>query len=110
MSPSRFHLFALLTLSFLSAINGEYVSSVGELASAYAIQCHDPRFFLLAALCNVPNMRILGVIGSLFCALGREDIGDVFMALHYGVVGIDDKELSPLGRLAAGAASLTLAL
>jgi hypothetical protein len=53
-------------------------------------------------------MRVLGVIGYLFCALGRFDIGDVFLALHYGVIGIDDTELSPLGRLTSGAASMSL--
>ena len=105
---SRFHLFALLILSCLSALNGEYIASVGELSAAYAIQCHDKRFFLLAALSNVHRMRVLGVIGYLFCALDRFDIGDVFLSLHYGVVGIDDQELSTLGRLSAGAASLTL--
>ena len=110
MGASRFHLFALLILACISALNGEYVSSIGELSSAYAIQCHDRRFFILAALANVPKMRVFGIIGSLLCALGKFDAGDVFLALHYGVVGIDDAELSPLGRLTSGAAGLSLVL
>ena len=110
MGASRFHLFALLILACISALNGEYISSVGEVSAAYAIQCHDKRFFLLAALSNVHKMRVLGVIGYLFCALGRFDIGDVFLSLHYGVIGIDDTELSILGRLTSGAASLSLVL
>lgn len=105
---NRLHLFALLILACISALNGEYISSVGEVSAAYAIQCNDKRFFLLAALSNVHKMRVLGFLGYLFCALGRFDIGDVFLALHYGVVGIDDTELSPLGRLTSGAASLSL--
>ena len=105
---NRLHLFALLILACISAMNGEYISSVGEVSAAYAIQCHDKRFFLLASLSNVHRMRVLGVIGYLFCALGRFDIGDVFLALH--VIGIDDTELSPLGRLTSGAASLSLVI
>ena len=108
MTATRFHLFALLLLSCISALNGEYISSVGYLAAAYANQCHDKRFFLLAALSNVHRMRILGVVGYLFCALGRFDIGDVFLSLHYGVIGIDDQELSTLGRITSGAAGLSL--
>jgi hypothetical protein len=107
---NRLHLFALLILACISALNGEYISSVGELSAAYAIQCHDQRFFLLASLSNVHRMRVLGVIGYLFCALGRFDIGDVFLSLHYGVVGIDDAELSALGKISSGAASLSLVL
>lgn len=107
---NRLHLFALLILSCISALNGEYISSVGELSAAYAVQCHDQGFFLLAALSNVHRMRVFGVIGYLFCALGRFDIGDVFLALHYGVIGIDDGELSALGKLSSGVASLSLVL
>jgi hypothetical protein len=107
---NRLHLFALLILACISALNGEYISSVGEVSAAYAIQCRDKRFFILAALSNVHRMRVLGVIGYLFCALDRFDIGDVFLSLHYGVIGIDDTELSPLGRLTSGAASLSLVL
>ena len=110
MGASRFHLFALLILACISALNGEYISSVGEVSAAYARQCYDKRFFLLAALSNVHKMRVLGVIGYLFCALGRFDIGDVFLALHYGVIGIYDEKLSPLGRITSGAAGLSLAL
>jgi hypothetical protein len=110
MEASRFHLFALLILACISALNGEYISSVGEVSAAYARQCYDKRFFLLAALSNVHKMRVLGVIGYLFCALGRFDIGDVFLALHYGVIGIDDKDLPSLGRISSGAAGLSLVL
>jgi hypothetical protein len=110
MTASRFHLFALMILACISAINGEYISSVGELSAAYAIQCHDPRFYLLASLSNVHRMRMLGVIGYLLCALGKYDAGNAFLALHYGVIGIDDRELSPLGRVTSGAAGLSLVL
>lgn len=110
MGSSRFHLFALMILACISAVNGEYISSAGELSAAYAIQCHDPRFYLLAALSNVHRMRMLGVIGYLLCALGKYDAGNAFLALHYGVVGIDDTELSPLGRVTSGAAGLSLVL
>jgi hypothetical protein len=108
MGASRFHLFALLILACISALNGEYISSVGEVSAAYAIQCHDKRFFIPAALSNVHKMRVLGVIGYLLCALDKFYIGHVFLALHYGAVGIDDGELSVLGRLTSGAASLSL--
>ena len=110
MGASRFHLFALLILACISALNGEFILSIGELSSAYAIQCHDQRFFLLAALANIPKMRVLGIIGSLLCALGKFDVGNVFLALHYGVIGIDDADLPALGKLSAGAASLSLVL
>lgn len=108
MEITRFHLFSLLILSCISALNGELITSVGELSAAYAFQCNDKRFFILAALSNVQKMRVLGVIGYLLCALEKFDIGHVFLALHYGVVGIDDTELSVLGRLTSGAASLSL--
>lgn len=110
MTASRFHLFALLILACISAINGEYISSFGEVSAAYAVQCHDSRFYLLAALSNVHRMRMLGVIGYLLCALGKYDVGNSFLALHYGVIGIDDVELSPLGRVTSGAAGLSLVL
>lgn len=108
MGASRLHLFSLLILACISAMNGEYISSVGEVSAAYAVQCHDKRFYILAALTNVPRMRFLGVIGYLLCALGKPDEGHIFLALHYGVIGIDDTELSPLGRITSGAASLSL--
>jgi hypothetical protein len=108
MEITRFHLFSLLILACISALNGEYISSVGEVSAAYAFQCHDKRFFLLAALSNVHKMRVLGVIGYLLLALGKFDIGHVLLALHYGVIGIDDTELSVLGRLTSGAAGLSL--
>jgi hypothetical protein len=38
------------------------------------------------------------------------DIAQGVLALHYSLVGIDDDELAPAGRLAAGAAGVTLAL
>lgn len=108
MTVTRFHVFSLLILSCISALNREYIRSVGELSAAYANQCHDRRFFIIAALSNVHRMRVLGVIGYLFCAIGRFDIGDIFLALHYGVIGIDDQELSALGRLTSGATGLSL--
>jgi len=105
---SRFHLFALLLLACLSGINGEYISSAGELSAAYAIQCHDKRFFVIAALSNVHKMRFLGVIGYLLAALDKKELAHVLLAMHYGVIGIDDAELSPLGKIASAAAGTSL--
>jgi len=41
---TRFTLFAILVLSGASAWKGDYASSIGDLAAAYAIQCNDSRF------------------------------------------------------------------
>jgi hypothetical protein len=107
---TRFTLLAILILSGASAWKGDYASSIGDLAAAYAIQCNDSRFFLLSALSTIPKMRVIGLVGFLLLSLGHVEVGKIFLALHFGVVGIDDANLPVIGRLSAGAAGLSFAI
>lgn len=107
---TRLTLFAILVLSSISAMSGNMIASVGDLAAAYAIQCNDPRFFILSAATTVISMRIFGLVGFLLLAMGRVDAGKIFLSLHYGLTGIDDSKLPVAGRLAAGFAGLSLAV
>lgn len=107
---TRFTLFAIIVLTSISAISGNIITSVGDLAAAYAIQCNDPRFFILSAVTTVNSMRFFGFIGFLLLAMGRVDAGKIFLSLHYGLTGIDDSKLPAAGRLAAFCAGLSLAV
>jgi len=110
MTITRFTLFMLLVLSAMSALSNDFASSVGNLAASYAIQCNDPKFFILSALSTIPRMRFLGLIGFLMMSVGKTEAGKIFLALHYGTLGIDDASLPVLGRLSSAAAGLSLAM
>lgn len=107
---TRFTLFMLLILSAMSALSNDLASSVGDLAAAYAIQCEDPKFFIIAALSTIPKMRFLGLIGFLLMSVGKTEAGKIFLGLHFGTIGIDDASLPILGRLSSAAAGLSLAM
>jgi len=110
---TKFVIFSLILLTVISTFNGMFVQALGDISTAYALQCEDSHskiFFGIAALCNLFKMRLLGVLGFSLAAAGRMDLAKPLMSLHYGVVGIDDTELSPVGRLASGAIGVALAL
>jgi len=53
-------------------------------------------------------MRLVGTAGFVLAAAGRMDLARPFLSLHFGVAGIDDPYLSPLGRLASGAIGVSI--
>ncbi|AGE49113.1 hypothetical protein ATCVBr0604L_294R [Acanthocystis turfacea Chlorella virus Br0604L] len=42
--------------------------------------------------------------------MGHLDVAEKLLALHYGLIGIDDDSAVPMGRLAAGMAGVSLAV
>jgi len=111
---NRFVVLCVIIYAAINMMNGMFIQSLADVSAAYGFQCEScskaKPFFAVAAVANLYNMRFLGVVGFLLAAAGRMDIAQGVLALHYSLVGIDDDELAPAGRLAAGAVGVTLAL
>jgi hypothetical protein len=110
---SRFTVLCLVLLTIVSTFNGMYIQALGDISAAVVFECgnsgHSRRFFgLVAALCTLFQMRLVGTAGFVLAAAGRMDLARPFLSLHFGVAGIDDPYLSPLGRLASGAIGVSI--
>ena len=110
----RFVVLCVIIYAAINMMNGMFIQSLADVSAAYGFQCEScdkaKPFFAIAAAANLYNMRFLGVAGFLLAAADRMDLAQGILALHYSLVGIDDDELAPAGRIAAGAAGVTLAL
>jgi hypothetical protein len=112
---SRFTIICYIIMAIACVTNGSYSEAFSVMSAAYALECcSNPYqvklFYTLAALGNLPSMRFVGVLGYLFAALGKPEISNPLLALHYGLVGIDDSEISIVGRVASGGIGLSFAL
>lgn len=109
---NRFAILCIVLVAMTNVMNGMVIQSLGDVSAAFAFQCEScdkaRPFFLISACTNAYKMRLLGVVGFLLAAVGKHDIAEKVLALHYGLIGIDDANLSPVGRLAAFGAGWTL--
>jgi hypothetical protein len=111
---NRLLVFLLTIFAIANGLNGMLIQSAADVSAAFAFQCEQFEtarpFFVIAALGSLYKMRIVGVVGFLLAAAGRMDIAQSVLALHYGVIAIDDNNVAPIGRLASGMAGVALAL
>lgn len=112
---SRFTILCYILIAISCVIGGSYSEAFSVMSAAYALECcSNPYqvklFYTLAALGNIPNMRFAGVLGYLFAAMKKTEISNPLLALHYGLIFIDDNTLPILGRLSALGASTSFAL
>jgi len=111
---NRLVIFCIILFAATNLMNGMLIQSLADVSAAYALQCESCEkakpFFVIAAIANLYKMRFLGVFGFLFAATGRMDIAEKLLGMHYALVGIDDENAAPIGRVAAGVAGVSLAL
>jgi hypothetical protein len=97
-----------------NAMNGMLIRSVADVCAAYGFMCESCEqarpFFAIAALANIHKMRILGIVGFALAAMGKMDIAEKILSLHFSLIGIDDASMPPVARFASGAAGVSLAL
>ena len=114
MAINRFVILCIVIYAVTNAIQGMYIQSLGDVSGALGLQCESCEkarpFFAVAAITNAFKLRIFGFVGFVLAAAGQLDLAEKFLAIHYGLVGIDDDSAVPAGRLAAGAAGLSLAV
>ncbi|AGE56590.1 hypothetical protein ATCVNEJV2_321R [Acanthocystis turfacea Chlorella virus NE-JV-2] len=110
---SRFTVLCIVLFAATNAFQGMYIQSLGDVSAATGFQCESCEkarpFFAVAAISNAFKLRTLGFVGFALAAMGRLDLAEKILALHYGLVGIDDDSVVPVGRLAAGLAGVSLA-
>ena len=111
---TRFTILCIVLFAATNAFQGMYIQSLGDVSAAMAFQCESCEkarpFFAVAAIANAFKMRILGFAGFVLAAMGHLDVAEKLLALHYGLIGIDDDSAVPMGRLAAGMAGVSLAV
>ena len=110
---NRFVILCIVIYAVTNAMQGMYIQSLGDVSAAMALQCESCEnarpFFAVAAISSAFKLRIFGFVGFVLAAAGQLDLAEKFLALHYGLVGIDDDSAVPFGRLAAGVAGFSLA-
>ena len=111
---NRLVVLLIVIYAITNAMQGMYIQSLGDVSAALAFQCESCEkarpFFAIAAISSAFKLRIFGFIGFVLAAAGQLDIAEKFLALHYGLIGIDDDDAVPVGRLAAGITGFSLAM
>lgn len=111
---NRFVIICLLIFAVTNAFRGMYIQSLGDVSAAFALQCESCEkarpFFTIAAISNLYKMRFIGFIGFILAASGKLEIAEKILALHYGLVGIDDSSIPPIARFFSFAAGASLAM
>lgn len=108
---NRFAILCITLFALTNVLNGMLIQSLGDISAAFALQCENSRpFFWIAAIVNIYKMRLLGTLGFALAAMNRMDLAEKILALHYGLIAIDDDKVAPFGRLAAGATGFTFAM
>ena len=111
---NRFVILCIIIYALSNVMNGMVIQSLGDVSAAFALQCETCEkarpFFWIAAATNVYKMRFLGTLGFILAAMDRLDIAEKILALHYGLIGIDDDNAAPIGRLSTAVAGFTLAM
>jgi len=114
MAINRFVIFMIVLYAVTNALQGMYIQSLGDLSAAMALQCESCEqarpFFAVAAITNAFKLRVFGFVGFVLAAAGNLELAEKFLALHYGLIGIDDDSAVPAGRLAAGVVGVSLAM
>jgi hypothetical protein len=111
---NRFVILLIVIYAITNAMQGMYIQSLGDVSAALALQCESCEkarpFFAVAAISSAFKLRIFGFLGFVLAAAGQLDLAEKFLALHYGLIGIDDDAAVPFGRLAAGITGFSLAM
>ncbi|AGE50133.1 hypothetical protein ATCVCanal1_286R [Acanthocystis turfacea Chlorella virus Canal-1] len=111
---NRLVILCIVLYAITTAMQGAYIQSLGDLSAAMALQCESCEqarpFFAVAAISSAVKLRVFGFMGFALAAAGRMDLAEKMLALHYGLVGIDDDSVVPAGRLAAGMIGVSLAI
>ncbi|AGE55608.1 hypothetical protein ATCVMN08101_319R [Acanthocystis turfacea Chlorella virus MN0810.1] len=111
---SRFTVLCIVLFAVTTAVQGMYIQSLGDLSAAMGLQCESCEqarpFFAVAAISSAFKLRVFGFVGFVLAAAGNLEFAEKFLALHYGLIGIDDDAAVPAGRLAAGVAGVSLAM
>ena len=110
---NRFMTLCYILFAISSLVNKSYVDGFAAMAAAYASMCCDTKkqqiLYTLAAGSWIPSTRIFGVVGYLLEAMGKSELANPLLAYHFGLIAIDDNELSPIGRLATVGLALSFA-
>ena len=103
---NRLMIFLHVVLAVAYIMREDYVNAFAAISATYATQfCQDGQaskvLYSLAGLAEASHLRVPGTLGYLFAAMGKSDVSNPLLALHYSLVGVDDASISPLGRCAA---------
>jgi len=110
---NRFMILCYILLAITSVVNKSYINGFAATAAAYASRCCETQtkfFYTMAAIGWIPSIRIFGVIGYLLEAAGKPELANPFLAMHFGLISIDDEELSAVGRLSSAGLALSYAM
>jgi len=110
---TRMMIICYILLAITNVVNKSYINGFAAMSAAYASRCCEKQskfFYTMAALGWIPSMRVFGVIGYLLEAAGKPELANPFLAMHFSLIGIDDAELSPVGRLASIGLALSYAM
>jgi hypothetical protein len=114
MVVNRFVILCIVLYAITNALQGMYIQSIGDVSAALALQCESCEkarpFFAIAAITSAFKLRIFGFVGFVLAAAGKLDVAEKMLALHYGLIGIDDDSAAPVGRLASGIVGISLAI
>jgi hypothetical protein len=110
---TRLMILCYILLAITSVVNKSYMNGFAAMSAAYASRCCGKQskfFYTMAAAAWIPSMRVLGTIGYLLEALGKPELANPFLAMHFGLIAIDDNSLSAVGRLSSAGLALSYAM
>jgi len=110
---TRLMILCYILFAITSVVNTSYINGFASMSAAYGSICCGNRsklFYTLAALGWLPSLRILGVLGYLLEASGKSELANPILAMHFGLIAIDDSELSAVGRMSSAILALSYAM
>ena len=110
---SRLMILCYILFSVTSVVNKSYMDGLASMSAAYGSICCGKQskfFYTLAAIGWLPSMRVLGVLGYLLEAMGKPELANPILAMHFGLIAIDDGELSAVGRMSSAGLALSHAM
>lgn len=110
---TRLMILCYILFAITSVVNKTYMNGFAVMSAAYASRCcgkPSKFFYTMAALGWIPSMRVLGVLGYLLEAAGKPELANPILAMHFGLIAIDDNELSAVGRLSSVGLALSYAM
>jgi len=110
---TRMMILCYILLAITNVVNKSYINGFAAMSAAYASRCCETQskfFYTMAAIGWIPSMRVFGVIGYLLEAAGKPELANPLLAMHFGLIAIDDEELSAVGRLSSAGLALSYAM